>query len=655
MAFKHTVSAVPGIFAGLVAGSFAIAPVASAQSTNTSTNTSSNNSQVLITGGSAAGDAAFFLPSTGQTRQNTVLYDAVINQLQLETSIGNTSAARFIPTAGNIQITGSRQPTDGDAGVMRGVLTGVAFTAAGQPVFFQGIPTTLNYTITSYTPQLLLGGTLVGPVQAGSAPLTFLPTGTATVTLTGTSASNFQTDKGVLSAGSFRADLTGDNIQLPPDLRFLATTSTPPVVGDAVPLLRRLKFEFEGRNITPATGTDLDPAGNSIRFVGTANTFKIQSVGTPREREFKLEGKVDSDLDITIRGPFTKLEDDDLSNTASTTYKIQGEARGLTALLSRGLVFDGEARKPTEFKFEQGGDKLEGESDGRVAFSVAVSSFNNSFAPRNDDDDDDDRSTRGFGTSTRYVINVVQPRQVTVPVTSVASFLSSQSLVVLRNRVIFTPTSSTSPGAILSASPFVTSQSTNSTYVAVFTSPSAVYQIYGVRRGQLVVVNKGRRLVVMEKRGRRVRPIAVYAYVGLPSRVFPGMNGLRVVRIESGDIDIEIPTGSNTIAIPTSEGLVELTSADLASGSTGTGTGSTGTGGTGTGTGSTGTGGTGTGSTGTGGTGTGSTGTGGTGSTGTGSTGTGDTGTGTGSTGTGGTGAGTGDTGTGSTGVITVP
>ncbi|MBD1804491.1 hypothetical protein H6F98_03255 [Microcoleus sp. FACHB-SPT15] len=369
--------------------------------------------QVQVTGGSAGGQAAFFVPVPGGSGTGVELFDVGINRLRLETSIGNTSTAIFTPTAASFDAGADNQPNTGDTGTLQGTLAGLAFSAnGGTPTPFLNRDTALNFTLTSFETNLgVVDGTLISPQTAGDAPLVFLPAVEATVA----NGSSFQATLGELQLGDFEADINDGVIDLASTLRFRESGSTSTSTTSSVNLQRRIKFTFEGENVTPEDGTDFAVDGNgngmgddddngmgddddngmgddddngmgddddngmgdddtgSIRFVGEVNKkLQIQSVGTQGEREFKIEADLAA-VDIAIGGPFNIQTDDGLNeNNIITKYKIEGEGEGIISDYANAFGFSGTARRDTQFTFEQGTNKLDGRSSGDVDFYAAA-------------------------------------------------------------------------------------------------------------------------------------------------------------------------------------------------------------------------------------------------------------------------------------------
>ncbi|NEQ20192.1 MAG: hypothetical protein F6K28_13285 [Microcoleus sp. SIO2G3] len=392
--------------------------------------------EIQVTGGSAGGQAAFFVPVPGGSGTGVELFDVGINQLRLETPNGNTSTAIFTPTAASFDAGADNQPNAGDTGTLQGGLAGIAFSAnGGTPTPFLNRDTVLNFTLTSFQSNLgVVDGTLISPQTAGDAPLVFLPAVEATVA----NGSSFQATLGELQLGDFEADINDGVIDLASNLQFRESGSTSTSTTSSVNLQRRIKFTFEGEDVTPEDGTDFNVGNNgndidddndfgdddddndfgdddddidddndfgdddddsgSIRFVGEVNKkLEIQSVGTQAEREFKIEADLAA-VDIAINGPFNIQTDDGLNeNDIIDKYKIEGESEGIISEYANAFGFSGTARRDTQFTFEQGTNKLEGRSSGDVDFYAAagVTSINRDIEFTNIQDGDFNSGSNG--------------------------------------------------------------------------------------------------------------------------------------------------------------------------------------------------------------------------------------------------------------------
>jgi len=394
--------------------------------------------EIQVTGGSTGGQAAFFVPVPGGSGTGVELFDVGINRLRLETPNGNTSTAIFTPTAASFDAGADNQPNAGDTGTLQGGLAGIAFSAnGGTPTPFLNRDTALNFTLTSFQSNLgVVDGTLISPQTAGDAPLVFLPAVEATVA----NGSSFQATLGELQLGDFEADINDGVIDLASNLQFRESGSTSTSTTSSVNLQRRIKFTFEGENVTPEDGTDFAVDGNdngmgddddngigmgddddngigmgddddngmgdddtgSIRFVGEVNKkLQIQSVGTQGEREFQIEADLAA-VDIAIDGPFNIQTDDGLNeNDIIDKYKIEGESEGIISDYANAFGFSGTARRDTQFTFEQGTNKLEGRSSGDVDFYAAagVTSINRDIQFTDIQDDDFNSGSGNSGGS----------------------------------------------------------------------------------------------------------------------------------------------------------------------------------------------------------------------------------------------------------------
>ncbi|MBW4519549.1 MAG: hypothetical protein KME16_07595 [Scytolyngbya sp. HA4215-MV1] len=512
---------------GLLAGSLSIAVVAQAD--------------IPITTGRATGSAAFFVTNTGgsncgcstggttSTSVAPILFDTAIQTLRIETPNGTTTNSRFLPTASLFtDVNSNGIPDQGDTGRLEGGLSGVAFTPAGAPVFFQNVPTALDFTLNTFDASVTIPGTLISPQQTGATPLVFLPN--TLVTLSSNSQSGYTANFGDLDVGNFTANLTGDFIGLPSDLKFRP-------VGGAVILPvyfgQRLKFDFKGNNVIPTTA-DFDPTDGTLAFNGSTSDFKLQVVGAGTQN-FKIDGKLGV-LDLEIQGPFDLKKNDVLSSTAATNYRVKGEATGFTALLgSQSVDFLGTARKPTDFKFEQGSLKLEGKSTGDVAFTVlgAANSVNfNAFTP------------------------FVGPPTSVTTVNTPSSGSSNPST-----------TSSSFAIAIVAVS--------TTTYINAFTLTSfgssgnntqPTYTIYSLSNPNQIQVEQDdddNVLVVDHHSGGKGQVVAAYTIIGLPSRIFPGLVGLKQISPSSVQ-----PSGGTTTPGGSTTGGSTGTSGDNPTGGT---------------------------------------------------------------------------------------
>lgn len=542
------------------------------------------HADIPITGGQVSGDAAFITPLTpgnSNTLNRTgspVLFDTVIQTLQIVTPNGTTTTSRFMPNASRFTDTnGNSRPDSGDQGRLEGALSGVAFSRVGSPVFFQNIPTALNFTLTAFTPNSFGVGSLISPNQAGSAPLVFIPG--VDVQLSNASSGVYNSKAGLLEVGAFAANLTGDFIGLPSDLQLRpaagAVTLVPTFLG------RRIKFDFEGKSAQvedSAYGIDPATGRTTLDFAGDVTDFKIQSAGTPGTQEFKIDGS--GTLDISLTGPFDIKKDSLNLNTVigQVDYRIKGEGPGFVAFTGgNSITYSGTSRRDTDFKFEQGDRSFEGKSGGDTFFTVR-----------------DRRDNVDFTNFNRFVV---------VPVVGVST-TSLGAAVITPSTTTSTTTTSTTSTTVFTTTVF------NNSSITIFPGyrnlltvtrgdsddddddddrnygRNTSYYIYQQRgTTEVVVERQGDRILLVDRtevRGRKLKKkgkvVAAYQVVGLPSRVFPGMTGLRQIpadTVQSSSTETEpiaqaaaaLESAENTAtATPTVEPVVTSNSSDNATG-----------------------------------------------------------------------------------------
>ncbi len=540
---------------GLIASSIAVATAAHAD--------------IPITGGQVTGEAAFFTQTnvpttTGTTLTRTgqpVLFDTAIQTLRIVTPNGTTTTSRFLPNAARFtDVNGNSRPDSGDTGRLEGALSGVAFNRLGSPVFFQNIPTALNFTLNSFTPVFTDPGSLINPRQEGSAPLLFLPG--VNVRLSEASNTTFNSRFGVLETGAFAAALTGDFIGLPADLQLRPATTEVTLVP--VVLGRRVKFDFEGRNASvddASFGANTQTDRRELNFEGTVTDFKIQSVGTPGTREFQVTGS--GSLDISLTGPFDIKQDslnlNGLTPGQTVNYQIKGEGPGFVSFTgTNSIAFSGTSRRETQFKFERGDRSFEGRSDGDVSFVVNDSQDNLNFRNPNFSFT---VPTVGIGSTTT---------------TTGAPFISSPPPTSGVGGTTTTSTTTTSSSFVFTTTVFNVNSITifpgyrnllvereregddNESY-----SSNVVYYIYAPqkRATEVVIERQGDRILVVDRslvRGRKLKKqgqvISAYQVVGLPSRVFPGLTGLRQIPAEQVPAASVNQSSDQTAGGATSEG-----------------------------------------------------------------------------------------------------
>lgn len=546
---------------GLVAGSLAVASVAHAD--------------IPITGGQMTGEAAFFTQTnvpttTGTTLTRTgqpVLFDTVVQTLRIVTPNGTTTTSRFLPNAARFtDVNGNSRPDGGDTGRLEGALSGVAFNQLGSPVFFQNIPTALNFTLTSFTPVFTDPGSLINPRQEGTAPLLFLPG--VNVRLSDASSTTFNSRFGVLENGPFAANLTGDFIGLPSDLQLRPASTEVSLVP--VVLGRRVKFDFAGKNASvddASFGVNSASNRRELNFEGAVTDFQIQSVGTSGSREFKVTGS--GNLDITLTGPFDIKQDslnlNGLTSGQTLDYRIKGEGPGFVAFTgNNSIAFSGTSRRETQFKFERGDRTFEGRSDGDVSFAVNDSRDNINF--RNP-------SFRftvpavGISTPTTNIGNTTTTGapSISSPSGSGSGATTTSTTPTISTFVFTTTVFNTTSINIFPAYRNLLIENEDSTNINTNTndanagySRNVVYYVYAPSQPttEVVIERQGDRILLVDRtevRGRKLKKrgqvISAYQVVGLPSRVFPGLTGLRQIPAE------QVPAASlNRSDVETAEG-----------------------------------------------------------------------------------------------------
>lgn len=539
----------------LLAGSLAIATAAQAD--------------IPITNGQVGGQAAFFIDG----KKSPVLFDTAIQTLRMVTPNGTSTTSRFLPNASRFtDVNGNKLPDAGDTGRLEGGLSGVAFSRTGQPVFFQNVPTALDFTLNSFTPNTLSLGSLISPKQEGTAPPLFLSL--VDVTLSSASSANFESRTGGLFIGPFSANLTGDFIGLPSDLQFRAPATDVTLLP--VSLGRRIKFDFEGNDVE-GNGTfgsgdsfgdddgddddgfsfgdddgddddgDDDDDGNEVlqlinaqklRFAGDVTKFQIQSVGTSGSSEFKVTGS--GSLAIELTGPFDiKKADLNLNETeGQLSYRIKGEGPGFVSFRgSDYLTYSGTSRRDTDFKFEQGGKVFEGKSSGDVKFAVGSEEGLNSFE-----------------NFTVPIVGVTSSGATFVP-GSISTSVSTSTTFVFSTTVFTNTTITNFPGYYNLLIETSRDNDDDDGDDDDNYGNNVVYYIYTPRRQatEVVIERQGDRILLVDRsetRGRKLKKrgqvIGAYQVVGLPSRVFPGLTGLRQLPPEQVESTTDTDSTSGT-------------------------------------------------------------------------------------------------------------
>ncbi|MEB3178420.1 MAG: hypothetical protein VKL59_05170 [Nostocaceae cyanobacterium] len=261
--------------------------------------------QIQVTGGRFTGDASFFVPDNGG---NTVLFDAATRTLRIETPNGITIDSRFVPATGRLDPIGDRLPTTGDTGNIGGFLSGRGFDPAGNPVPFANIPTSLNFTVTSFTPDLgFLTGTLIDPKVQGTVSPIFLPV--VGTTLSPASQANFTASDGKLFVGELDASLPSGVIGLPPSIRFGTPNNVTEFAFPDTTVLteRRTNFRFTGRG-TPNEDSTIDRQTGDLFFESedAQTDFTLNIEGT----NLTIEGTGFGGARLSISDTFGFLSED---------------------------------------------------------------------------------------------------------------------------------------------------------------------------------------------------------------------------------------------------------------------------------------------------------------------------------------------------------
>ncbi|WP_323253505.1 hypothetical protein [Spirulina sp. CCNP1310] len=312
--------------------------------------------QVQVTGGSIEGTAAFF------TGTQTSLFDIAIRNLQIVSPNGVLTNPAFVPTAtGGYQAGTPGQVSPGDTGLITGKLSGIGFSAGGSLIPFSNVDTALAYNVGRFSP---IGNPIVGSlISAASLPQLFIP-----IDGVKSSDGSVRTDSGQMRIGDLNANITAGFIDLPSDIEFRGSSAALAPIAFEMP--RKIKFQFEGENVTPTTWT---PRADGFDFAGEANKkFEISTFGNGRRDSFRLEAS-NGFVDITV-GNAQVTSNDTLVAGQPMKYKIDGQTNGVLALFGPGQVGVAGSGRNTTFEFEQGSNKFKGNTggDGTVNFLAAA-------------------------------------------------------------------------------------------------------------------------------------------------------------------------------------------------------------------------------------------------------------------------------------------
>jgi hypothetical protein len=287
--------------------------------------------QINVTGGSMNGQAAFFVPKEITETNGILLYGANVQQLNLQTTNGNTSRAVFSPLNSQFtDVNANGLPDADDTGILQGNLSGVAFYN-GSPVGFSNRPTELEFTLNSFESLLNFNGTLAAPENLNST--LFIP-----------DPIQYEGDQGQLQLGNFGANLDGGLIALPSTYRFADGTNVSNNNNLQTSALR-VKFQFRGNDVTPETGTNLDPntpmiAGIQLYDVSKSDVSDIDSSANLQEGQLfalvqngEVVGYVSS-LGTSLGGDDTTLI---LTKDTDQTVLFTGTKEDLTTTLNSDL------------------------------------------------------------------------------------------------------------------------------------------------------------------------------------------------------------------------------------------------------------------------------------------------------------------------------
>ena len=328
-------------------------------------NPSAAQAEISVTGGRTAGDGAFFVPNQG----NTLLFDINTRIIRLETPNGITVNSRFRPGGGRLDpMTGV--PKGGETGFLEGTLSGRAFTAEGTPFFFQGVTTTLSFTLTSFDPNRVFEGTLIRSRSQSSTPLVFLEA--TDTSLADQSRQNFEGISGSLHIGEFSASLSGGAINLPADTQFAAPgIELIQFDGNTLAANANIKFELEGGG---QGTTNLDAGQGSISYEGQTG-----------KTNFTIQGTIDGipDNSDLLTNQVSTISDDSSKSESQITvdnnsFKISGTISGPVNFAVGGLTNNGSGQNPNQSQSYTGDTqyKVSGVGQGSTEFNGREGSLN---------------------------------------------------------------------------------------------------------------------------------------------------------------------------------------------------------------------------------------------------------------------------------------
>jgi hypothetical protein len=513
--------------AGLATLALALAPAAQAQ--------------IQVTGGVLDGDAAFFVPGGAG---DISMFDIGVNNLQIVSPNGVLTNPLFQPTAtgGFTDTDASNSVTAGDTGLITGKLSGVGFTATGGIVPFSQVDTALAYQVSRFSSSTAIPGTLI---NGDAIPQLFLPIAGITSTATG-----ITTTDGSMEIGDFNSNLTAGVIDLPSTLEFRGSSSSTSSFFE-VAGQRKIKFQFEGEDVTPTTFAQ--PSATELQFVGEANKkFKIQTFGDGNSSSFSLESS-NGFVDITLGNVnSTAGSFGDINAANPLDYKIKGQTNGILAMFAPGQAAVQGSGRNTTFQFTQGGSQFKGNTAGGGDVTLFAAAGANSVDIDSTFTTFDASSLSSFQSATTttdysFTQNVTQ-NDFTINNISFGNLtLAFNGSFTLDGSTTFSTTSSTSLTEIQALiQEFLESieldSLANSSTIAIFTgegegnvryelvsSPTYQVRIKQKRNGDIKI-----KIKVRNHRGRRVLLAlqgeflaGAFEQVGSGSRMFPGMVGLR--------------------------------------------------------------------------------------------------------------------------------
>ena len=463
--------------------------------------------EIAVTGGRTSGDAAFFVPKTG----NTVLFDINTRLIKLETPNGVTVNSRFTPSAGRLDPT-TGVPKGGETGRLEGTLSGRAFTPAGQPFFFQDIKTILDFKLTSFDYNRVMGGSLISPSEAGSAPVIFLPSLNAS--LSSESSSNFQTQSGQLYVGSFAANLPKGSIDLPSDVKFTMGTDFIEFDGTKLTARADTKFKLEGRgdkNSVTTISADDEGSGGKVSFStdNSTTTFKIEgTVKNPKGGEisstdkqsegdnsvvklagvgskFRIEGNLNGPTSFDVSG--VPIQGVDATLKGQTKFQLEGNGNGTTVFdASKGGISYTSDKSTTNVRLQGNGLSVDAQATGKTSFTIGAVGLNSNVSQSSSSSSSSalaDTSSSSSSDSTSRLSGLsgkVSSTPLTNSTTNTSGGAttgsSTSSTTEPSSTTATTPATTTEPSSTTATTPATTtepSSSTTATTPATTTEPSS--------------------------------------------------------------------------------------------------------------------------------------------------------------------------------------